>query len=301
VLLLSRRAPASAVRRYAARLAVAIVAVAAVGLGAPVPAQAATCSSAHGVSIVVDFHQLGGGVQTRCDPDGAGESAWTQVTDVGFQLTPVQRQPGFVCRVDGLPDADADPCVNTPPNDAYWSLWWSDGKSGKWAYSSLGAGSLKVPEGGYVGLSWQGQDAQVKPGAMPTAHPTSRPSTSPTKHPSPSTDPSTEPGGTPSSAPGSTTPSSAASSTAPQKVGRDGTSTKHPDPSKAGKAPGKASHGPDATQAGEPSSAVVARTGDVGGTDGGGLPGWVAPLAVAVLFVGAGTIALVRRKGSGGP
>jgi hypothetical protein len=27
----------------------------------------------------------------------------------------------------------------------------------------------------------------------------------------------------------------------------------------------------------------------------------VAPLAIAVLFVGAGTVALVRRKGSGSP
>jgi hypothetical protein len=30
------------------------------------------------------------------------------------------------------------------------------------------------------------------------------------------------------------------------------------------------------------------------------VPGWVAPVAVAVLFLGAGAIALVRRKTSGG-
>jgi hypothetical protein len=36
-------------------------------------------------------------------------------------------------------------------------------------------------------------------------------------------------------------------------------------------------------------------------SDSGGLPGWVAPFAIGVLFVGAGTIALIRRKGSGSP
>lgn len=289
-----------AVSRYAARLAVAILVVAAVGLGVPAPAQAATCSSAHGVSVVVDFNQLGGGVQTGCDRDGAGESAWTQLEHVGFELTQVQRQPGFVCRVDGLPGADAEPCVNTPPSDAYWSLWWSDGKSGKWTYSSLGAGSLKVPEGGYVGLSWQGQKAQAKPGAGPTPHSTSRPSTSPTKHPSSSPGQSGGPGQAPSSTPGAPS-SSATSSTSPSQAARHSTATERADPSKnAGKAQRKASHGPDETQAAAPSNVVVA-AGDDGSSDTGGLPGWVAPLAIAVLFVGAGTVALVRRKGSGSP
>ena len=38
-----------------------------------------------------------------------------------------------------------DPCVNTAPANAYWGLYWSDGKSGKWNYSSTGVGGLKVP------------------------------------------------------------------------------------------------------------------------------------------------------------
>jgi hypothetical protein len=285
------------VSRYAARLAVAILVVAAVGLGVPAPAQAATCSSAHGVSVVVDFNQLGGGVQTGCDRDGAGESAWTQLEHVGFSLTPVQRQPAFVCRVNGLPGADSDPCVNTPPSDAYWSLWWSDGRSEKWTYSSLSAASLKVPEGGYVGLSWQGQAAQAKPGAKPSAHSTSRPSSSPTKHPSSSPGQSGGPGQAPSSTPG-TPSSSATSSASPSRAEQHSTATKRARPSKSGKADDKSSHGPAEAEAAAPSGAVAAT--DDAGAGSGGLPGWVAPLAIAVLFVGAGTVALLRRRGSGG-
>ena len=69
----------------------------------------------------------------------------------------------------------------------------------------------------------------------------------------------------------------------------------------AGKAPGNASHGPDQTEAGGKLGQVEAdATDDSGGSDSGGLPGWVAPVAIAVLFVGAGGIALARRKSSGG-
>ena len=133
----------------------------------PAAAQAATCSTSHGVTVVVDFHQLGGGVETACDAGGAGRAAVTQLTDVGHQLTYVQRQPGFVCRVDG--PRPSDPCVNTPPSDAYWSLWWSDGRSGTWTYSSAGVGALQVPDGGYVALSWQGSDGKAAPRVTPTA------------------------------------------------------------------------------------------------------------------------------------
>jgi hypothetical protein len=93
------------VSRYAARLVAAVVLTAATGLGLPAPARAASCSTGHGVTVVVDFHQLGGGVRSACDPGGAGRNASTQVTDVGHTLTYAQRQPGFVCRVDGSPSS----------------------------------------------------------------------------------------------------------------------------------------------------------------------------------------------------
>ena len=134
------------VPRSVVGLVAAVLLTAAAGLGVSAPALAASCSTAHGVTVVVDFHQLGGGVQSACDANGGGRTAATQLIDVGHQLTYVQSQPGFVCRVDGSPSSD--PCVNTPPADAYWSLWWSDGKSGRWTYSSAGGGGHPVPPSG---------------------------------------------------------------------------------------------------------------------------------------------------------
>ena len=56
----------------------------------------------HGVSVVVDFHELGGGVQTVCDAGRGGQDAATPSSRTsGHTLTYVQREPGFVCQVDG--------------------------------------------------------------------------------------------------------------------------------------------------------------------------------------------------------
>jgi hypothetical protein len=282
----------SSVPRPAVRLAVATLVVAAVGLGVPAPAQASTCGGAKGVSVVVDFHELGGGVHTFCDAGGAGKTADAQLRDAGHQLTYVQRQPGFICRIDDKPSGD--PCVNTPPSDAYWSLWWSDGKTGKWSYSSTGASSLKVPEGGYVGMSWQGSDSKAAPGVTPAPH--ASPSSGPSSHPTSS--PSSGPGQAP---PSSSAPGTTSSTSGPTRGPGQKAHGQRVDPSQVGNAPGKASHGPDQTQAGEPLGQVAGETADSsGGSDSGGLPRWVAPVAIAVLFLGAGTIALARRKSTGG-
>jgi hypothetical protein len=187
--------------------------------------------------------------------------------------------------------------VNTPPADAYWSLWWSDGKSGTWTYAAQGSASLKVPEGGYVGMSWQGQSAKAAPGVAPRAH-ASPPSSGPTTHPSSSPHPSTGPSQAPptSASPGDTQAPSGTSSSPPGKAEK-----KHHHPSTAGQGHGKSSPGPDQTQAGEPLVPVDSvGSDDSGGSGSGGLPGWVAPIAIAVLFGGAGSIALLRRKSRGG-
>lgn len=287
--------------RLAVRLAVAVLVAAAVSLGVPGPAQAAPCSTAHGVSVVVDFHELGGGVQLRCDRGGAGETAWSQLEDVGFDLTRVQRQPAFVCRINGKPSEDQDACVNTPPADAYWSLWWSDGKSGKWSYSSEGPGSLKVPEGGYVAMSWQSGTGKAPPGTSPTPHPT-QPSPSPTSRPSSSPPHSSAPA-QPSGSSAPTASSSPATTTSATPTGRASSKAGGQDHKKPKKKQKKKKKRHDAAsptaQAAAPIGKVsAANAGDEG--SGSGLPGWVAPAAVVVLFAGAGAVLLVRRKGGGG-
>jgi hypothetical protein len=286
------------------RLAVATLAVAGAGgvvvAGGP-PAQAATCASASGVSVVVDFHQLGGGAQSFCDAGGAGESAAAQFADAGYSLTYVDGEP-FVCQVDAKP---ASSCQQTPPADAYWSLWWSDGTSGQWKYSSVGVTQLKVPEGGYVALSWQGQTSQAKPRVPATAHsspspspsPTHRPSHHATSHPTATPHASSAPSSSASVAPPAVPSSSPA---VPPRSRRHHAARHHTGSTTATPSPTTGAAGTAARAAGA-SRQLTATPASDPGSGSGGLPAWVAPLAVGVLFAGAGTILLVRRRGSGGP
>lgn len=269
------------------------------------PAAAATCTSADGVSVVVDFHGLGGGVQSACLLDGGGRVAADLFPAAGFGLDYVQRQPGFVCRVSGKP-ADA-PCVNTPPADAYWALWWSDGRSGTWTYSTFGAGGLKVPDGGYVAFSWNGSSGRVQPGLTPSPHPTPTQST-PSKSPKP-TKPTT-----------GTQPTQTASSTAtaaPTESGSpdaDESAAASPSADESAKAKGKrGKRSPSAdTSASSEGSATASESIDADADAGAvptsaeavepaddGLPAWVAPVVIAALFAAGGAAAVVRRRRSG--
>jgi hypothetical protein len=132
---------------------------------APAQASGAGCTPGHGVTVVVEFNQLGGDDVRLCDAGGGGRTAARLLEDDGLSLTYVQRQPGFVCRVAGVPAQD--PCVNTPPDDAYWSLWWSDGSSDTWTYASIGVDSLTIPDGGSVALAWDGKPGDVTPATAP--------------------------------------------------------------------------------------------------------------------------------------
>lgn len=279
--------------RSLARVAAAAVLAAAAYAGIPAaPATAAGCPTDHGVTVVVDFHQLGGGVQTACVADGGGDTAAQLFPAAGFPLTYVQRQPGFVCRVSGKP-AD-DPCANTPPADAYWGLYWSDGESGRWAYATSGAGGQHVPDGGYVAFSWQGSDDSTPPGTSPAPHPSASPSpthapthTAAPGHASPSTAPS-------QSASAGSSPSASPSAT--ESSARPPHARKKPKP--------KPSESPTPTPSGSPtaseSPSLAPASSDPADPDGGGLPGWVAPVVILVLFGAAGAVAVVRRRQGAG-
>jgi hypothetical protein len=176
-------------RRLAQLLAATLLGVAAVAVIPVGSASAAACSRGTGVSVVV-------GNDVRCDAGGAGQSSDQNFTGVGHSLTYVSSEPGFVCQVDSAPSSD---CVKTPSQSAYWALWWSDGTSGSWTYSSRGVKSLKVPAGGYVALVFgNGKSAPgVKPVSAAPA-PTKKPAPAPTRtsaaasaRPTPSASPST--------------------------------------------------------------------------------------------------------------
>lgn len=279
-----------ATRLAATRLAVAalVVAAGAVPLGPTPSASAAACSTDAGVTVVVDPHELGGGVTQRCDPAGAGKSGASLFADNGIPLTYVQRVPGFVCRVSGVP-AD-DPCVNTPPTAAYWGLFWSDGESGSWSYAVEGVGALTVPDGGYVAFSWQGSSTKTPPGVAPGTHASPSPSTSPSAsgqpRPSsrPSTGPATEGSGTASATPSTGQPTPPAT----------GSPSSSPERSRSASTEASVTATPSRTavvvvDAATPTSASAA--------DGAGsLPGWVGPAVLALLAVAVGLVASLRRR-----
>jgi pyruvate/2-oxoglutarate dehydrogenase complex dihydrolipoamide acyltransferase (E2) component len=204
-------------RKLVAALAVvAVGAVVPVTTAAPAAAAGGYCPKGSGVTVVVDTGNLGGGTSIGCDGQGANTAGSTVVPRAGFPLTYVQKQPGFVCRVNAAPASAS--CGNTPPPDAYWGLFWSDGKSSGWTYSSVGIGSLKVPAGGFIGWRWQNSNARANPGTAPVSpvaaspRPTPQPAPKPAPKPTPSSpsrsgsQSSSAPSSGPSATSGTTTP-----------------------------------------------------------------------------------------------
>ncbi|MGH3414586.1 MAG: hypothetical protein ACRDPH_16030 [Marmoricola sp.] len=132
---------------------------------APSSAHGSFCSG-HGVSVAVDFHQLGGGVRQACVPRGAGKSAWDVIEKAGFDLTEVSSYPGAVCEVAGKPHTS---CAKMPPATAYWGLY--VGKKGAWGFATKGATQLKMHDGDFIALSWNHGKKPVKPGVAPVDRP----------------------------------------------------------------------------------------------------------------------------------
>lgn len=258
--------------------------------------------------MVVDPGALGGTIATVCDP-GSGEVAATRFEQSGFVLTEVQRFPGFVCRVNGAPASD--PCVNTPPPDAYWSLWWTDGTSGAWNYSSEAVTSLDVPDGGAVALAWQqgaarrtpGVDAPVqaapspttseKPTPSPTTKPTPRPTRTPTPTPVPSASSSAETAPAPT-----TTPSASAPSQSPS----DPTETPTESPTEQTSEPAPS---PSVTETPSPSETSEATATPTDGavppearTEEGSsrVPTWLTLAIIAMLLLAIGMSAYAARR-----
>jgi hypothetical protein len=133
-------------------------------------ASAAACSAGTGVTVVVNS-------SVSCDANGGGPAS-SNFSGAGHSLTYARKQPGFVCRVDGSPGSD--PCVNASPTDAYWGLFWADGKGGGWVYSSVGVQSLNVPTGGWVAFVFQSSNSTKYPSVTPRTAapaPTKKPST----------------------------------------------------------------------------------------------------------------------------
>lgn len=304
--------------RRLSRLVASAALAAAAGVVLPAsPSWAATCSGDTGVSVVVDFSKLGGGVATGCVADGGGDTA-ASLFEVDHDLTRVQQYPGAVCKVDNTP-ADAA-CQNMPPTDAYWGLFWSDG-SGGWVYSSEGVDSLDVPDGGSVAFAWQDGGDRDYPGAA-APQTADEPSPSPSASPSPTgsgggsggsgggsgggtsgsggSDPSTSPTAAGTSPTAQATEVGGAGEGADRSAGdgkkgknrKDGKGDRGGDEESSSAASPTSTPSDDLTD--DPSDAVP--VADPPSAADEGLPAWVAPAGIAALFGVAGVVALVRKR-----
>lgn len=137
------------------------------------------CPDDDGVTVVVDFQQLGATTIVRCAPGSQTRTGLDVLQDAGFQVEGVQRWgEGFVCRIENRPSATEplsvpgdqqyrEACVDTPPATAFWSYWRAD-EGGKWRYSQQGIKSSEVGPGGFEGWSFSlGTGADSAPRVAP--------------------------------------------------------------------------------------------------------------------------------------
>jgi len=123
------------------------------------------CKDATGVTVVVDFQQLGGTTIVRCNPQSTRGTGLDALKGAGFQIAGVQRWgESFVCRVENRPSATEtvpmtgredyrEPCVDTPPAQAYWSYWHASNNCA-WDYSQWGVKNRDFIPGGFEGWSF---------------------------------------------------------------------------------------------------------------------------------------------------
>ncbi|AQP46090.1 hypothetical protein RPIT_08505 [Tessaracoccus flavus] len=175
------------------------------------------CTSDSGVTVVVDFQELGGGTVVRCvDQVPAGTTGLQALRLAGFTHSgTIHDGPGFVCRIDDRPAATEtlpvagneeyrETCVATPPKNAFWGYWHAP-NGGEWTFSSFGGGARTVIPGGYEGWSFslnRGTDSNPAPRVAPS-HPVAPPATEPPAPPTTTTPPAPAPRPT-TAAPGST-------------------------------------------------------------------------------------------------
>ncbi len=157
----------------------------------PGKGQPGFCRDDSGVTVVVDFGKLGGGVVVRCAPRGSG-TGLDALKGAGFQIAGVQRWgESFICRIENRPSAKEkvpvagnpdyrERCVDTPPASGYWSYWHAS-NGGRWEYSQWGVKNRTVIPGGFEGWSFSlnaSADANPAPRVAPT-RPGHAPATAP--------------------------------------------------------------------------------------------------------------------------
>ncbi|MCZ7418645.1 hypothetical protein O7605_03830 [Verrucosispora sp. WMMA2121] len=300
----------------ATRLAVTLAVAAASVLVGSGPAAAAGsagyCPDAAGVTVVVDFKELGGGTVVRCAP-GDQATGLAALKAAGFRIAGTLRWgEGFICRIEGKPSASTEKCVDTPPASAYWSYWHAP-NGGTWTYSDKGVLNRKPPSGSFEGWSFslnRNADSAPRPGVAP-ARPAPPPRTTPPAPPPPAPRTSAPaPPGPPSAAPPVAPPPAVGAPNAPTMSGGTPPAgfTLTPPVAAATATPSGSSSVPTTAATAPPlAAAPVAPSADPTDSypatefsatrDTDGLPlGTVAGVLLLVALAGGGLVAARRRR-----
>lgn len=123
------------------------------------------CDNDQDITVVIDFQELGGGVNVRCASPPPFRSGFEvlQRADITYD-----QYQGFVCRIAGKPSSD--PCDHYPSSGPYWAYWYA-ARGGQWKYSPQGAGARKPPPGSVDGWSYADASGHASPPryAVPSA------------------------------------------------------------------------------------------------------------------------------------
>lgn len=276
--------PPTSLRQGLAALGLAVATLAPLA-GWAAPAGAATvsgeaCEVGEGVTVVVDFADLGG-VAVGCAP-GAQASGFAALAAAGFSVG-FEGGPGMVCTIDGRPAEGYPYCWSS---GGYWSYWKKD-RGGTWDYSRTGGGAGPLAVDAVEGWRWAGGFTSAPPAGDETSAPPPTTTTTTTTTAPASTSTTSGPGGTTSTTGGgssTTTPATGpgSSSSVPGPAGPAGPSSTVAEP----RPPTAADPSVAATRSG------LARTG----VD----PRRPASVAVALVIGGAALVASSRRRARSG-
>ncbi len=120
-------------------------------------AAVAADSACDGVTVVVDFTDIGGELNVVC-AQGEQESGRTALLAAGF--TAADSQQGFLCAINSMPD----PCPETFDGN-FWS-YWNASPAGQWTSYEVGADSSTPAAGAIEG--WRYNDGTTPPGLAPS-------------------------------------------------------------------------------------------------------------------------------------
>lgn len=123
---------------------------------APASANEGACGEDEGVTVVVDFTDIGGAIEVGC-ASGDPVSGRSALEAAGFAAT--DSQPGMICAIGALPD----PCPATFEG-SYWS-YWNSSDGGEWVSYQVGADSSDPAPGEMEG--WRYNDGSTGPGIAP--------------------------------------------------------------------------------------------------------------------------------------